>query len=107
MPHRRRFFAYALTGILAAFAFIQATPVQASSATMYFSPSAGSFFVGSTFDVSILLNTGGRSVNTAEVELSFPENVIQIANPSIGKSIIQVWGLRTPHFPTEPGRYIL
>ena len=103
MPHRRRFFAYALMGIGAVLVYVPAAFVQAAPATMYLSPSAGSFFVGSTFDVSILLNTGGSSVNTVEVALDFPENVIQIANPSIGKSIIQVWATN-PTFSNRTGQ---
>ena len=42
---------------------------RAEGSTLYISPGAGSFIIGSTFDVSILLNTGDVSANTIIAEL--------------------------------------
>jgi len=79
-------------------------PVKAAeNASLYLSPSSGSFLVGSTFDVSIIINTAGNSVNLIEAELSFPRDKIQIINPSIGKSLVEVWAT-PPTFSNQEGR---
>ena len=76
---------------------------DAAGATLYLSPGAGSFLVGSTFDVSIILGTGDMSVNTVEVELKFPADKIQLVNPSVGRSIIQIWATQ-PVFSNKEGK---
>lgn len=75
----------------------------ANQAGLFLNPPAGTFFVGSTFDVSIVLDTKSISVNTVEVELLFPPDKLQIANPSIGRSIIQLWPA-APIFSNREGR---
>ncbi len=92
----------ALVFILASFLLFTHS-ASARGASLYLSPGSGSFYVGSTFDVSILLNTQDVSVNTIEVDLKFPKDKIQIANPSVGKSIIQIWAT-TPTFSNREGR---
>jgi hypothetical protein len=63
----------------------------ANAATLFFSPSTGKFFVGSTFDISIILDTNGKSVNALAVSLAFPPDMLQIISPSLGKSVIGIW----------------
>ena len=63
----------------------------AAGASLYLAPSSGSFFVGSTFDVSVFVNTGGENVNAVEVKLKFDPAKLQIASPTAGKSFIEVW----------------
>jgi len=60
-------------------------------ASLYITPSSGTYFVGSTFNVSIYVNTGGRDINAVQVELQFPADKIQVASPTTGKSFISVW----------------
>ena len=55
------------------------------------SPRSGSFVEGSTFQVSILLNTNGKSVNGIEIMVNFDKDKLSIINPSSGTSIIGVW----------------
>jgi len=64
---------------------------SAAGASLYFSPGAGTFFVGSTFDISIFVNTGGKNVNAVKVDLKFDPRKLQIASPTAGKSFISVW----------------
>jgi hypothetical protein len=73
------------------------------AATLRLTPAQGSFILGSTFDVSVVMNTAGVSANTIEVELSFPADKLQIANPSLGKSIVQIWA-SPPTFSNQDGR---
>lgn len=72
-------------------------------AALFLRPASGSFLVGSTFDLSIVLDTKGAAANTVEVELLFPADKIQIANPSIGISVVQVWAA-PPSFSNREGK---
>ena len=81
---------------------IIASSAQAAGASFYLSPATGSFFVGSTFDVSIFVNTGGENVNAVEVNLKFDPAKLQIASPTAGKSFIQVW-VSQPTFSNTKG----
>jgi len=60
-------------------------------ASLYITPSNSTYFVGSTFNVSIYVNTGGRDVNAVQVELQFPPDKLQVSSPTTGKSFISVW----------------
>ena len=64
---------------------------QQTGASIYLSPSTGTFHLGSTFDVSIFVNTGGNDVNAMKINLKFDPKKIQVASPVGGKSIISVW----------------
>ena len=84
---RRYYFFGALWLVLVAAAFF-ALPVAAraaGSASLYVGPSSGTFTVGSTFTVSIYVNTGGQFVNAVEANLSFPPNMLQVVSPTAGK----------------------
>ncbi|MDO8584560.1 MAG: cohesin domain-containing protein [bacterium] len=75
----------------------------AHAAVLRLSPAAGTFILGSTFDVSVMLNTEGVAANTVEAELHFPPEKLQIANPSLGKSIVQIWA-SPPTFSNQEGK---
>jgi hypothetical protein len=75
---------------------------KASGASLYLSPASGTFFVGSTFDVSIFVNTGEENANAVEVNLNFDPQKVQVANPTAGKSFIQVW-IAQPNFSNTKG----
>lgn len=95
----RKFF-LGLFLILASLFFLNS---KAYAATLRLTPGSGSFILGSTFDVSVILNTDGVPVNTVEVELNFPADKLQIANPSLGKSIVEIWA-SPPTFSNREGR---
>lgn len=69
--------------------FLGARPARA--AVMTLSPSTGTFTVGSTFTVSVFLNTEGESINTVGTSISFPADKLQLVSPSTGNSIISLW----------------
>lgn len=71
-------------------------------AKLFLSPSTGSFLVGSTFDVSIIVDTGDSSINTVKADLSFPADNLQIVTPSSGKSFISLW-LEQPAYSNTAG----
>ena len=68
-----------------------ATPVVADNASIYFSPTAGQFRVGSTIDISIVINTGSHSINALSTNISFPADKLQVISPSVGTSFISIW----------------
>ncbi|MFQ6049490.1 MAG: cohesin domain-containing protein [Candidatus Paceibacterales bacterium] len=78
-------------GLVLLFSVSLVQPALADGASLYLSPTSGTFFVGSTFDVSIFVNTGGEDVNAVEVNLKFDPKKLQVASPTTGKSFIEVW----------------
>jgi len=74
----------------------------AESATLSLSPGSGSFFVGSTFDVSVFLNTEGNSINAVQIDIKFPPELLQVVTPTAGKSFIAVWADQ-PFFSNKDG----
>lgn len=97
MSFRFKILAVFIIGFL--FLFLPA----ANAAVLTLGPSGGSFSVGSTFDVSLFLNTEGESINVIEASLSFPADKLQLVSPSTGKSIISVW-TAPPTFNNQTGR---
>ncbi len=64
---------------------------EAGGASLYLSPGSGTFYVGSTFDVSVFVNTGEEYINAIEVNIKFDPKKVQVASPTGGKSFIEVW----------------
>jgi len=88
--------------IILIISFGVASVAKAEGASLYLSPQTGTFFVGSTFDVSIFVNTGGNNVNAVEVDLKFDQRKLQIASPTAGRSVIAVW-ISQPTFSNTEG----
>lgn len=77
--------------IIAIFSFLIISSVRGESASLYLAPSKGTFLVGSTFSVSIYLDTKGNKINALEVDLKFPPEILQITTPIAGESFISEW----------------
>lgn len=91
-----KFFArIVIASLVLAPASVFAVTIDASkvmpTATVYFSPRTGSFVEGSTFEVPVLLNTRGSSVNAVEIKVRYDSDALSIIQSSSGKSIIGVW----------------
>lgn len=95
MPRSLLFFAFFV--VFAAFA-----QNASAAATLKLSPNTGTFEVGSTFTVSLFLDTGGQEINALEVTLHFPPDKLQLVSPSGGKSIIEIWTAQ-PTYDNEKG----
>jgi len=76
--------------------------VKAAGSSLYFSPASGTFSVGSTFNVSIFVNTNGNSINAVQVDIKFPIDKLQVASPTAGKSFITIWADQ-PSFSNTAG----
>jgi hypothetical protein len=81
-------------------------PKSILASSLSLSPSSGTFSVGSTFNVSVVLDTKGKSINALKVLLSFPPDKLQIVSPSTGKSIVGVWA-SPPKFDNSKGTMVL
>ncbi|MFH1656964.1 MAG: cohesin domain-containing protein [bacterium] len=87
--------------MLAAFSVSSAT-AEAAEASLYLAPSQGTFFAGSTFSVSVYLNTKGESINAVQVDLKFPAEMLQVTLPSTGESFVSEW-LTPPSYSNTGG----
>lgn len=75
---------------------------RAFASTLSLSPSSGSFEVESTFDVSVILNTQGETINAFEIDINFPPKTLQVVSPSTGKSIASLW-VSPPKYNNQTG----
>jgi len=78
-------------------------PLEAASASLYLSPSTGSFEVGSNFSVSVKVNSGGVAINAAEGEINFSPNYLQVLSISKTGTIFSLWTTE-PTFSNSTGK---
>ncbi len=71
-------------------------------ATAFLSPTSETVLQGTTFNVSVYLNTEGNSVNTLDLKIQFPPDKLAIVTPSGGTSLIQLW-LQPPTYSNTNG----
>jgi len=76
---------------------------EGAGASLYLAPSGGSFSVGSTFSVSIFVDTKGNEINAIEVDLKFPPEILQVTSPTAGQSFISQW-LTPPSYSNLAGK---
>jgi len=77
------------------FAGIFANPASAIGASMYLTPSTGTYVIDSEFTISIKLNTGGQVINAAEGSLTYDTALLEAVNINRNGGIFSLW-------PTEP-----
>ncbi|MCC6290604.1 hypothetical protein IT398_00840 [Candidatus Nomurabacteria bacterium] len=85
---------------------ILASPLITRAASLSLGPSTGTFTVGSTFDVSVFIDSNNQSVNAVGAFLQFPPDKLQLVSPSVGKSIVDVW-VTAPQFNNTLGQVSL
>ncbi len=91
-----------VSGLVPWFDFNAPAARAQGAASLFVGPSGGTFTVGSTFTISIYVNTGGNFINAIEANLSFPPDKLQVVSPTAGKSIIQMWVVQ-PTFSNSEG----
>ena len=82
---------------------LAASPLTTEAAALLISPTSGTFTVGSTFDVQILLDTEGKSVNALDIDFRFPPDRLQLVSPQTNVSVISLWTSQ-PQFNNQTGR---
>jgi len=83
--------------------FSSLNPARAiEGASLYLAPAQGTYFVGSTFDVSIFVNTNGKQINAVQVDLKFSPDKLQVVSPTAGSSFISIW-IAQPSYSNTKG----
>jgi hypothetical protein len=67
------------------------------------SPANGTYTVGSTFDVSVFVDTKGQTVNALQFNLFFPPDKLQLVSPSSGNSVISIY-TTPPKYDNSSGK---
>ncbi len=75
---------------------------QAATASLYLSPSSGTYNVGNNFSVAVKVNSGGVLINAADGSLNFNSNQLQVLNVSKSSSIFSLW-TQEPTFSNSAG----
>lgn len=89
--------------LAAVFFFLAASSAQAAS--LYFSPSSGSYVVGSAFSVALKANSGGEAINAAEGTLIFNPAELAVVSISKNSSIFNLWTTE-PTFSNSDGNVV-
>jgi hypothetical protein len=66
-------------------------PAWAHAAALYVQPSSANVSAGSSISVSVMLDSGGEAVNTAEGSLVFPSDLFDVVSVDAGSSIMSIW----------------
>lgn len=96
-PHKTKLLTL---GLLLVGLFALTNTAQAAELTL--SPSSGTFSVGSTFDVSVFVDTDDEAVNALELDIKFPADKLQLVSPQTSLSIIEIWTSQ-PKFNNRTG----
>jgi len=79
--------------------------VKGTGASLYLSPSTGTYEVGSNFSVEVKVNTGGQAINAAEATLIFNPAKISVVSISKANSIFSLW-TQLPTFSNSVGNIV-
>ncbi len=85
--------------------FTATSSVKAGGASLYLSPSTGTYQVDKTFSVAVKVNSGGEAINAAEGKLVFNPSEFEIVNISKSGSIFSLWTTE-PTFSNSAGNII-
>jgi len=68
------------------------SPVSAAGATLFVSPSTGSYDLGKNFTVKVMINSGGGvGINAGEGSLKYDSSALLVTAVSKGSSIFNLW----------------
>ena len=77
-------------------------PALAQAASLYFSPSSGTYSVGSAFSVSVYVSSANQAMNAASGVISFPQDKLEATSLSKTGSIFTLW-VQEPSFSNSAG----
>ena len=72
------------------------------AASLYFSPSSGSYEIGKNFSVNVYISSADQAMNAASGVISFPADKLEITSLSKTGSIFGLW-VQEPSFSNETG----
>jgi len=76
--------------------------IKAADASLFLSPSTGTYKVGSTFTVQVKVNSGGQEINAVDGILNFDPHKLQVSSISKSGSILSLW-TTNPNFSNSTG----
>ncbi|MBT7228872.1 hypothetical protein HN859_05105, partial [Candidatus Parcubacteria bacterium] len=88
-----------IAAFLLSFLFAQVV----SAATIYPSPSSGSYNVGNSFSVGVFVSSPDQSMNAVSGTLSFSKDKLEVTSVSKSNSVINLW-VEDPTFSNTSGR---
>ncbi|MCX6780900.1 MAG: cohesin domain-containing protein [Candidatus Magasanikbacteria bacterium] len=76
----------------------------AHAATIFLSPSSGTYQVGQTFAVEVRVNSADKAFNAAQSMIQFPKDILEVksVDSSQGATVFNFW-LDAPHFSNADG----
>jgi hypothetical protein len=75
---------------------------SASAASLYFSPSSGSYTGNQSFPVSVYTSSPGQAINAVSGKVSFPQDKLSVSSISKTGSIINLW-VQEPSYSNSAG----
>ncbi|MDD5547412.1 MAG: cohesin domain-containing protein [Candidatus Pacebacteria bacterium] len=98
---RKSFYTF-LAVFLFSFFAVFAGQASASSASLYFSPSAKTVSVGDSFSIAVYVSSLDQPINAASGVISFPQDKVQVSSISKTGSIFSLWA-QEPVFSNDDG----
>jgi hypothetical protein len=77
-------------------------PVAVIAASISFTPHSGTFKVGDTFPVSIVVSSVDQEMNAAGGHIIFPPSKLKVTDISYGSSILKLW-VQEPSYSNTAG----
>lgn len=74
----------------------------ANAATLYFSPSSGSYEISKNFSVNVFVSSADQAINAASGVISFPKDTLEVISLSKSGSIFSLW-VQEPSFSNNIG----
>ncbi|MBM2818064.1 MAG: hypothetical protein HW401_654, partial [Parcubacteria group bacterium] len=75
---------------------------SAQAANLYFSPSSGSYSVGSILSTSVFVSSPDQAMNAADGIVSFPKDKLEVVSVSKAGSVFSLW-VQEPSFSNSAG----
>lgn len=82
--------------------FIACLPVPVLAATVYVSPTEGTYGLSDTFIADVRIDNQNECVNAVHVELHYPTDTLRAVDFSKGNSILSLW-IEEPKIDTDKG----
>lgn len=92
--HKRSLDLYRIILIIFCFTIISfglPDPVAAANASLYFTPSTGTFPIKGTFTVAVKINTDNETANATEGTISFDAKILEVDSFSKSGSTLALW----------------
>lgn len=84
-------------------AIVLGAPISAHAATLRLSPASGSYTVGHSFTVDVLVDSSDQAMNAAQGTITFPAGLLHVISVSTDNSIVNLW-VEQPSFSNKNGQ---